>query len=49
MIKPENVSKYFGCPHVLMDVNLEEDTPDEFFENPSNERLRQFLGRIIRK
>ena len=28
---------------------LEEGTPDEFFENPSNERLKQFLGKIIRK
>ena len=28
---------------------LEEGTPDEFFENPTNERLKQFLGKIIRK
>lgn len=28
---------------------LEEGTPDEFFENPKNERLKQFLGKIIRK
>ena len=28
---------------------LEEGAPDEFFENPSNERLKQFLGKIIRK
>lgn len=28
---------------------LEEGTPKEFFENPKNERLRQFLGKIIRK
>lgn len=28
---------------------LEEGTPDAFFENPSNERLKQFLGKIIRK
>ena len=28
---------------------LEEGTPDEFFENPCNERLKQFLGKIIRK
>ena len=28
---------------------LEEGTPDEFFENPTNERLKQVLGKIIRK
>ena len=28
---------------------LEEGAPDEFFENPTNERLKQFLGKIIRK
>ena len=28
---------------------LEEGTPDQFFENPTNERLKQFLGKIIRK
>lgn len=28
---------------------LEEGTPDEFFENPKNERVKQFLGKIIRK
>ena len=28
---------------------LEEGTPDPFFENPTNERLKQFLGKIIRK
>ena len=28
---------------------LEEGTPDEFFENPTNERLKQLLGKIIRK
>lgn len=28
---------------------LEEGTSDDFFENPKNERLRQFLGKIIRK
>ena len=28
---------------------LEEGTPDEFFENPTNERLKQFLGKISRK
>ena len=28
---------------------LEEGSPDEFFENPTNERLKQFLGKIIRK
>ncbi len=28
---------------------LEEGTPDEFFENPQNERLKTFLGKIIRK
>ncbi|MCD7957836.1 MAG: amino acid ABC transporter ATP-binding protein [Lachnospiraceae bacterium] len=28
---------------------LEEGTPDHFFENPQNERLKQFLGKIIRK
>ncbi|MCD8021798.1 MAG: amino acid ABC transporter ATP-binding protein [Lachnospiraceae bacterium] len=28
---------------------LEEGTPDHFFEHPENERLRQFLGKIIRK
>ena len=28
---------------------LEEGTPDVFFENPTNERLKQFLGKIIRK
>ena len=28
---------------------LGEGTPDEFFENPTNERLKQFLGKIIRK
>ena len=27
---------------------LEEGTPDEFFENPTNERVKQFLGKIIR-
>ena len=30
-------------------LDLEEGTPDEFFENPTNERLKQFLGKIIRK
>ena len=28
---------------------LEEGTPDEFFDNPKNERVKQFLGKIIRK
>ena len=28
---------------------LEEGTPDEFFTNPKNERVKQFLGKIIRK
>ena len=28
---------------------LEEGALDEFFENPTNERLKQFLGKIIRK
>ena len=28
---------------------LDEGTPDQFFENPTNERLKQFLGKIIRK
>ena len=28
---------------------LEEGTPDEVFDNPANERLKQFLGKIIRK
>ena len=28
---------------------LEEGTLDEFFENPTNERQKQFLGKIIRK
>ena len=28
---------------------LEEGTPDQFFENPANERLKQFLGKISRK
>ncbi len=28
---------------------LEEGTPDHFFEHPENERLKQFLGKIIRK
>ena len=28
---------------------LEEGPPDEFFEHPTNERLKQFLGKIIRK
>ena len=27
---------------------IEEGTPDHFFENPSNERVKQFLGKIIR-
>lgn len=27
---------------------IEEGTPDHFFENPENERVRQFLGKIIR-
>ena len=27
---------------------LEEGTPDHFFTNPENERVRQFLGKIIR-
>ena len=26
---------------------IEEGTPDHFFENPSNERVKQFLGKII--
>lgn len=30
-------------------IILEEGSPDEFFENPTNERLKQFLGKIIRK
>ena len=28
---------------------LEEGTPEEFFENPTNDRLKQFLGKVIRK
>ncbi|MCD8348735.1 MAG: amino acid ABC transporter ATP-binding protein [Lachnospiraceae bacterium] len=28
---------------------LEEGTPEHFFEHPENERLKQFLGKIIRK
>ena len=27
---------------------IEEGTPEHFFENPQNERVRQFLGKIIR-
>ena len=27
---------------------IEEGTPEHFFENPENERVRQFLGKIIR-
>ena len=27
---------------------LEEGTPEHFFTNPKNERVRQFLGKIIR-
>lgn len=27
---------------------IEEGTPEHFFENPQNERLKQFLGKIIR-
>lgn len=27
---------------------IEEGTPDHFFENPENERVKQFLGKIIR-
>ena len=27
---------------------IEEGTPDHFFENPSNKRVKQFLGKIIR-
>lgn len=27
---------------------IEEGTPDHFFENPDNERVKQFLGKIIR-
>ena len=27
---------------------IEEGTPDRFFDNPSNERVKQFLGKIIR-
>ncbi|MGL5260339.1 MAG: amino acid ABC transporter ATP-binding protein [Lachnospiraceae bacterium] len=27
---------------------LEEGTPEHFFENPQNDRLKQFLGKIIR-
>ena len=27
---------------------MEEGTPEEFFQNPGNERLKQFLGKIIR-
>ena len=28
---------------------IEEGTPEHFFTNPKNERVRQFLGKIIRK
>ena len=28
---------------------LEEGAPEEFFERPKNERLKSFLGKIIRK
>lgn len=28
---------------------IEEGTPDHFFENPESERVKQFLGKIIRK
>lgn len=28
---------------------IEEGTPDHFFDHPENERVRQFLGKIIRK
>ena len=27
---------------------IEEGTPDHFFDNPENERVKQFLGKIIR-
>ena len=27
---------------------IEEGTPEHFFTNPKNERVRQFLGKIIR-
>ncbi len=27
---------------------IEEGTPEHFFTNPSNERVKQFLGKIIR-
>ena len=27
---------------------VEEGTPEHFFENPENERVKQFLGKIIR-
>ena len=29
-------------------VFMAEGTPDHFFDNPSNERVKQFLGKIIR-
>ena len=28
---------------------LEEGAPEEFFERPKNERLKSFLGKIIRR
>ncbi len=28
---------------------IEEGTPEHFFQNPENERVKQFLGKIIRK
>ena len=28
---------------------IEEGTPDHFFEHPENERVKQFLGKILRK
>lgn len=28
---------------------IEEGTPEHFFEHPENERVKQFLGKILRK
>ena len=39
-LSPEHISAY--------SLIIEEGTPDHFFDNPSNERVKQFLGKIIR-
>ena len=42
-------AKEVGTRVIFMDGGqiIEEGTPDEIFDNPSNERLRTFLAKVL--